>query len=72
MITLESTEKLLRNLSGIWRYREDYRLFADIRDDIVTIEIFEVEHRSNLEIVDTNPVSFNRVLSTYLIPYIPI
>ena len=29
------------NLSGIWRYRVgDYRLFADIHDDIVPIEIF--------------------------------
>ena len=37
------------NLVGIWRYRVgDYRLFADIHDNIVTVEIFEVEHRSKI------------------------
>lgn len=36
-------------LSGIWRYRVgDYRLFADIHDKVVTIEIFEVAHRSKI------------------------
>lgn len=36
-------------LSGIWRYRVgDYRLFADIHDNVVTIEIFEVAHRSKI------------------------
>jgi len=37
------------NLAGIWRYRVgDYRLFANIHENIVTIEIFEVEHRSKI------------------------
>lgn len=37
------------NLAGIWRYRVgDYRLFADIHENVVTIEIFEVEHRSKI------------------------
>ena len=37
---------LTGTLKGIWRYRVgDYRLFADIKDDIVTIFIFEVAHR---------------------------
>lgn len=34
------------NLKGVWRYRVgDYRLFAIIKENIVTIEIFEVGHR---------------------------
>lgn len=34
------------NLKGVWRYRVgDYRLFARIEDDILTIFIFEVGHR---------------------------
>ncbi len=34
------------NLSGVWRYRVgDYRLFAKILDNVVTISIFEVAHR---------------------------
>lgn len=37
------------NLAGIWRYRVgDYRLFADIHDNVVTIEIFEIAHRSKI------------------------
>lgn len=33
-------------LEGIWRYRVgDYRLFAEIIDNIVTVEIFELGHR---------------------------
>lgn len=37
------------NLAGIWRYRVgDYRLFANIHDDIITIEIFEVGHRKEI------------------------
>ena len=33
------------NLKGIWRYRVgDYRLFATIKDDIITIYIFEIGH----------------------------
>lgn len=38
---------LTGNLKGIWRYRVgDYRLFAEIEDNILTILIFEVIHRS--------------------------
>lgn len=34
------------NLKGIWRYRVgEYRLLAEIEDDVVTILIFEIEHR---------------------------
>lgn len=37
---------LTGNLSGVWRYRVgDYRMFATIKDHIVTIEIFEISHR---------------------------
>ena len=37
---------LTANRSGQWRYRiGDYRLFADIHDEILTIEIFEMGHR---------------------------
>lgn len=40
---------LTGNLKGVWRYRVgDYRLFADIDDEIVTIEIFEVAHRREI------------------------
>ena len=34
------------NLVGVWRCRVgDYRLFADIKDNVLTIFIFEVGHR---------------------------
>ena len=40
---------LTGSLKGIWRYRVgDYRLFADIRDNVVTVFIFEVAHRSEI------------------------
>ena len=36
------------NLKGIWRYRVgDYRLFASIEEEIITISIFEIGHRRN-------------------------
>ncbi|MCF0156244.1 MAG: type II toxin-antitoxin system RelE/ParE family toxin [Veillonella sp.] len=36
---------LTGNLSGVWRYRVgDYRLFAEINDNNITIFIFEVAH----------------------------
>ncbi|MCF0154551.1 MAG: type II toxin-antitoxin system RelE/ParE family toxin [Veillonella sp.] len=36
---------LTGNLSGVWRYRGgDYRLFAEINDNNITIFIFEVAH----------------------------
>lgn len=41
-----SGKALKGNLKGIWRYRVgDYRLFATIEDNIVTICIFEIGHR---------------------------
>ncbi len=40
---------LTGNLKGIWRYRiGDYRLFAEINDDVVTIFIFEIGHRREI------------------------
>lgn len=37
------------NLSGVWRYRVgDYRLFAEIEDNVLTIFIFEVGHRRDV------------------------
>ena len=37
------------DLKGVWRYRVgDYRMFADIRDNIVTVFIFEIAHRSEI------------------------
>ena len=37
------------NLNGIWRYRVgDYRMFARIQDEVITIEIFEVAHRREI------------------------
>lgn len=37
---------LVGNLKGIWKYRVgDYRLFADIEDDVLLIFIFEIGHR---------------------------
>lgn len=40
---------LTGNLKGIWRYRVgDYRLFANIHDEIITIIIFEIGHRREI------------------------
>ena len=40
---------LTGNLKGVWRYRiGDYRLFADIQDNVVTVFIFEIAHRSEI------------------------
>ncbi len=37
------------NLNGIWRYRVgDYRLLATIKEDIITIYIFEIGHRREI------------------------
>lgn len=37
------------NLKGIWRYRVgDYRLFASIEEEIITISIFEIGHRRDI------------------------
>ena len=39
------------NLQGIWRYRVgDYRLFAEIHENTVTIFIFEIGHRKEIYI----------------------
>ena len=40
---------LVSNYSGEWRYRVgDYRLIADIQDEIVTILIIAVGHRKDI------------------------
>lgn len=40
---------LTGNLKGVWRYRVgDYRLFAEINDDVVVIFIFEIGHRRDI------------------------
>lgn len=40
---------LVSNHSGEWRYRvSDYRLIADIQDEIVTILIIAVGHRKDI------------------------
>lgn len=37
------------NLKGIWRYRVgDYRLFADIHDDVLIIEMVNIGHRKEI------------------------
>lgn len=39
-------KSLNRNLKGFWRYRVgDYRLFADIQDDVLIIEIIKTGHQ---------------------------
>ena len=40
---------LVGNLKGMWRYRiGDYRLFAEIHDETVTILIVEIGHRREI------------------------
>ena len=40
---------LTANRSGQWRYRVgDYRIIADIQDNIVTVLVLEVGHRSKI------------------------
>ena len=37
------------NFSGFWRYRVgDYRIIAEIVDDVVTIFIIDIDHRSSV------------------------
>lgn len=49
------------NLKGIWRYRVgDYRLFASIEEDIITIRIFEIGHRMNIPWWRSHPIHENR------------
>ena len=40
---------LTANRSGQWRYRVgDYRILCLIHDDVVSIEVFSIEHRSSV------------------------
>lgn len=40
---------LVGPLKGIWRYRVgDYRILCQIKDEIVTILIIDVDHRKNI------------------------
>lgn len=40
---------LTGNRSGQWRYRVgDYRILADIQDDVVIVLVLEVGHRKNI------------------------
>lgn len=44
-----SGKALTGNLKGIWRYRVgDYRLLAEIKDDVVKVFIFEIGHRRDI------------------------
>ncbi|MEE1598322.1 type II toxin-antitoxin system RelE/ParE family toxin [Acidaminococcus fermentans] len=39
-------KSLTENLKGVWRYRVgDYRLFAEIQDDVLIVFLFEIAHR---------------------------
>jgi mRNA interferase RelE/StbE len=40
---------LTGNLSGLWRYRVgDYRIVADIEDNVLVILVVDIEHRSKV------------------------
>ena len=40
---------LTENKSGLWRYRVgDYRIIADIEDDVLVILVVDVDHRSRI------------------------
>lgn len=40
---------LTGNLKGIWRYRVgDYRIFCELRDNILTVVVLEVGHRRDI------------------------
>ncbi len=40
---------LTENKSGLWRYRVgDYRIVADIEDDVLLILVVDVDHRSRV------------------------
>lgn len=40
---------LTANMSGMWRYRVgDWRVLAHIDDGVVTVEVFTIEHRSEV------------------------
>ena len=39
-------KSLTGNLKGVWRYRVgDYRLFAEIQDDVLIVFLFDIAHR---------------------------
>lgn len=62
-------EALTGNLTGIWRYRVgDYRLFAEIQDDVLIIEMIRIGYRkkfiNNIHITKkttTRPYSYNNI-----------
>lgn len=40
---------MTENKSGLWRYRVgDYRIAADIEDDVLVILVVDVDHRSKV------------------------
>lgn len=40
---------MTENKSGLWRYRVgDYRIVADIEDDVLVILVVDVDHRSRV------------------------
>lgn len=40
---------MTENKSGLWRYRVgDYRIVADIEDDVLVILVVDVDHRSKV------------------------
>lgn len=42
-------KSLTGNLAGVWRYRVgDYRIVADIEDDVLVILVVDVDHRSKV------------------------
>lgn len=42
-------EPLRRNLAGLWKYRiGDYRVVADIQDELVLVLIVRIGHRSKV------------------------
>jgi mRNA interferase RelE/StbE len=44
-----SGKGLTANLSGLWRYRVgDWRVLCDIHDDVVTVEVVSIGHRSEV------------------------
>ena len=42
-------EPLSENLTGLWRYRVgDYRVIAEIQDDVVAILVLQIGHRRKI------------------------
>ncbi|MBV3435338.1 type II toxin-antitoxin system RelE/ParE family toxin [Bifidobacterium adolescentis] len=45
--TSAARKELTANRSGQWRYRiGDYRVLCLLRDEVVTVEVFRIRHRS--------------------------